>query len=180
MSAISEIFEYSKNRTRVLVFSFVSSATKLLLEVLDFNGRDYDYFLADGNSSTIENDFVILETFEIEKAATFHPNIVLITDEIHSDNMEFLLKNIVSGGVLIYPENFEEIVQNSENYFRKLPFAKSEFQNSNEKISLKTEIGNLPVNSTDEDLLRNIDGIKLLSQQFGVMEEEFYEPVIGF
>ena len=31
-----------------------------------------------------------------------------------------------------------------------------------------------------QDLLRNIAGIKLLSQQFGVMEEEFYEPVIGF
>ncbi len=41
-------------------------------------------------------------------------------------------------------------------------------------------MGSIPVNSTDENFLRNIEGIKLLSQQFGVMEEEFYEPVIGF
>ena len=81
---------------------------------------------------------------------------------------------------MIYPENFEEKVQNAENYFRKLTFGKSEIQNLNGAVTLKTEMGLIPVNSTDENFLRNIEGIKLLSQQFGVMEEEFYEPVIGF
>ena len=87
---------------------------------------------------------------------------------------------MIQGGILIYPEKFEETAQNSENYFRKLTFGKSEIQNLNGAITLKTEMGSIPVNSTDENFLRNIEGIKLLSQQFGVMEEEFYEPVIGF
>ena len=180
MSDISEIFEYSKNKTRVLVLSSIPSVAKLLKKVLDFNRKDFDYFLHDGSSSAHENDFVIFETSDIENAATFHPNIVLVTDEIPTENLDVLLKNIVSGGVLIYPENFEETAQNSENYFRKLTFGKSEIQNLNGAITLKTEMGLIPVNSKDENFLRNIEGIKLLSQQFGVMEEEFYEPVIGF
>ena len=67
MSDISEIFEYSKNKTRVLVLSSIPSVAKLLKEVLDFNRKDFDYFLKEGSSSTHENDFVIFETSDIEK-----------------------------------------------------------------------------------------------------------------
>ena len=180
MEKISEIFEIAKNKTRVLVLSSVSTVFELFLEVLNFNAKEFDYFSENGNSSNDGNDFVILETSNVENAEIFHPNIVLLTDEFPTEKFEILLKNIVSGGVLIYPESFEDAILNSENYFRKLPFSESEFQNLNGSITLKTEIGSIPVNSSDENLLKNIDGIKFLSQQFGVMEGEFYEPVMSF
>ena len=50
----------------------------------------------------------------------------------------------------------------------------------NEKLILTTALGEIPLISTDESLIKNLDGIQLLCQQFGVMEEEFYEPVMNF
>ena len=41
-------------------------------------------------------------------------------------------------------------------------------------------MGEIPISTVDENLIKNIDGVKLLSQQFGVMEEDFYEPVMSF
>lgn len=176
----AKIFEYSKDKTRVLVLSSVAPVVRLLKEVLDFNQKDADFVFSDGTSLKENNDFVVFETSDLDKAAAFQPNIALITDEINVEGTEALLKNIVSGGVLIYPENFEETVQNSENYFRKLPFSNTEILQKSGQNLIKTAYGDIPVNTSDENLLLNIGGIKLLAQQFGVMEEEFYEPLIGF
>ena len=66
------------------------------------------------------NDFVILETSDLQKAADFKANIGLISDEMGSGNLTSIIKNITAGGILVYPENMEETVDEAENYFRKL------------------------------------------------------------
>ena len=65
-------------------------------------------------------------------------------------------------------------------FFRKLSFSNAEFKKDHHQIILQTEMGLIPINSSDENLVKNLEGIKLLSQQFGVLNEEFYEPVMGF
>ncbi len=180
MKDISEIFGYSQNKTRVLVYSSHPSVTKLLIQVLDFHGKDFDFFFENGFSKNSENDFVILETSDSKKASDFQPNIVLISDEISSEKAELILPNIISGGILIYAKNIENAVENTENYFRKLLFTESEFRRNGDSYVLTTEIGSIPLISNDENLIKNINGIKLLCQQFGVMRDEFYEPVMSF
>ena len=69
---------------------------------------------------------------------------------------------------------------NQSVFFRKLEFPGTNFLKSNSNFILQTNIGAIPISSTDENLVQNIDGVKLLAQQFGVMEEDFYEPVMSF
>ena len=180
MTSFSEIISYSKNKTRVLVFSSQQKLSGLVLEILHFNDKEFDYFLADSEFRNEENDFVLFETSDVEKASQFQPNIVFISEENDFENIEPILKNIVSGGILIYPKNLETKIEESIFYFRKLPYSAISFQKTLTQIILKTEIGEIPLLSNDENLVKSLEGIKLLSQQFGIMEEEFYEPVMGF
>ena len=103
-----------------------------------------------------------------------------ISEEINNENLSLLLKNITAGGVLIYSEKIRETVDLAENYFRRLPFCDVEIKNQADKIVIKTEMGNIPLLSGDENFVKNINGIQLLCQQFGVMEEDFYEALMSF
>lgn len=177
---MGNIFAESKNKTRVLVLSTQSSVTKLLIEVLNFYEKEFDFHLENGCFNNANHDFVILETSNIEKASLFEPNIILISSEISGEMINPLLQKITAGGVLVYHSTISETVENSPNFFRKLEFSDTKFQKSNALFTLQTNIGAIPISSTDENLIKNMDGIKLLAQQFGVMEEEFYEPVMSF
>ena len=87
---------------------------------------------------------------------------------------------MTSGVDLIFPD-----VLNSENetqitFFWKLEFAETEIKNDGENFSFKTSMGFLPFPKNDRFLAENLAGLQLLAQQFGIMEEEFYEAVMEF
>ena len=180
MTDFSEISAYSQHKTRVLIYSSYPKTAKLVLHVLDFFGKNTDFILSNGKSKTADCDFVILETSDLQKAADFKANIALISNEMGSGNLPSILKNITAGGILVYPENMEETVDEAENYFRKLSFSNAEFKTEGEKILISTEMGEIPLASGDANLIKNINGIKLLCQQFGIMEEDFYEAMMSF
>ena len=180
MTDFSEISAYSQHKTRVLIYSSYPKTAKLVLHVLDFFGKNTDFILANGKSKTADCDFVILETSDLQKAADFKANIGLISDEMGSGNLTSILKNITAGGILVYHENMEETVDEAENYFRKLSFSNAEFKTEGDKILINTEMGDIPLGSSDANLVKNINGIKLLCQQFGIMEEDFYEAMMSF
>ena len=180
MISFPDILSYSKDKTRVLIYTSNPSITHLFIEILNFYGKEFDFFLENESIQNEGNDFVILETSDLEKATQFKPNIFFISDEIKSNQIDSALKNITPGGILIYPTDLEKTVEECQHFFRKLPFSSSLFLKNNQQFILNTEIGAIPLLSTDENLIKNLEGIKLLSQQFGVMEEEFYEPVMNF
>lgn len=176
----ADLLTYSQNKTRVLIYTSQPAVSQLTVQVLEFYHKDFDFFSNNGFYKREDHDFVVFETSRLEEAAAFKPNIVLVSDEIDLQTADGLLQNITPGGVLIYSEKFDNVVESSTNFFRKLPFALSNFQKDNTQITLSTEMGSIPLTSGNEDLIRNLDGIKLLCQQFGIMEEEFYEPVMSF
>lgn len=180
MNDFSEISAYSQHKTRVLIYSSHQKVAELTLYVLEFFGKNADYFLENGNAKKTDNDFVILETSNVQYASDFRPNIALISEEIKDENLSSLLKNITAGGVLIYSEKIAEVVDPSENYFRRLPFTAVELKNLDHQLMITTEMGSIPLLTTDENLIKNIHGIQLLCQQFGIMEEDFYEALMGF
>ena len=177
---MQNIFEESKNKTRVLVLSSQPTVAQLLLEVLQFHEKDFDFYLEDGSFSNSDTDFVIFETSDVEEAKSFEPNIALITSEISGNDIISVIEKITPGGVLVYHSNLYELVDQSTNFFRKLEFPGTTFSKTDSTFTLQTNLGEIPISSSDENLIQNIEGIKLLSQQFGVMEEEFYEPVMSF
>ncbi len=174
------ILAESKDKTRVLVLSSQPSVTQLLLEVLYFYGKEFDYYLENGDSKNTNNDFVIVETSDVEKASVLEPNIVLITSELSGAQVVPVIEKITPGGVLVYDSSISETVEQSVNFFRKLEYTGIAFSKNNSNFTLHTNIGEIPILSSDENLIKTIDGLQLLSQQFGVMEEDFYEPVMGF
>ncbi|MBH1959105.1 MAG: hypothetical protein I8H68_03240 [Flavobacteriia bacterium] len=180
MTDFSVISAYSQYKTRVLIYSSHQPVANFIIYVLNFFEKDFDYFLEKGDKKQTDSDFVILETSDLQKAKDFKPIIAFISDEMGSENFFQVLKNITGGGVLVYPEKLEENINEAENYFRRLPFSYSAFKISGEKISISTEMGEIPLGSTDESLVQNMNGIKLLCQQFGIMEEDFYEALMTF
>ena len=180
MTDFSEISAYSQHKTRVLIYSSYPKTAKRVLHVLDFFGKNTDFILSNGKSKTADCDFVILETSDLQKAADFKANIGLISDEMGSGNLTSIIKNITAGGILVYPENMEETVDEAENDYRKLSFSNAEFKTEGDKILINTEMGDIPLASGDANLIKNINGIKLLCQQFGIMEEDFYEAMMSF
>lgn len=180
MTSILEITQFSAAKTKVLLFTNLQSVSNLVLDVLEFNGKDFSYFLRNQEVKMEESDFVIFETADIEEATQFQPNIVFVSDENTFENIEPYLKNIVSGGIFIYPKELESKIEEQIYYFRKLPYSEISSRKNTSQITLETEIGEIPLLSKDEYLVKNIEGIKLLFQQFGVMEEEFFEALMGF
>lgn len=167
------LFEQNKDKTRVLITGNTSGISELIIKIIDFCGKDVDYILANGNAKNDGNDFLVFELNDSSIAGNFKPTVVLIAAEDSSDDFSEVLRKIVAGGILIYNENDGNVVNavdSSENYFRKLPYTKPEINGN----YLKTAIGDIPVNF-DSKIIAHIDGARLLCQQLGIMEEEFYE-----
>lgn len=180
MTDFSEILAYSKNKTRVLIYSSQPLIATIILEILQFHHKEFDYFLDNGISQQSKQDFVIFETSDPKKAADFQPNIVFISNEISSENTRLILDKITGGGVVIFPEIMEKTIDSAENYFRKLSFPDAKFKINNSNYFLESEFGEIPLQVKDESVIKNILGLKLLAQQFAILEEEFYEPVMNF
>ena len=184
--------------------------TSMILHVLNFHNKEIDYMVGaqlEGFDCMVkiteDTDFMILEGDEYLSSADdrqpkflhYHPNIALISgiawDHINvfktfDDYLEQFRKfteSITSGGVLVYNEEDEEvvkIVENSQKYFRKLPYKTPEYSIREGKVYLKTSMGEIPLSVFGKHNLLNMEGAKLICQQLGIMEEEFYEAIMSF
>ena len=187
-----------------------TTITSMILHVLNFHNKEIDYMVGaqlEGFDCMVkiteDTDFMILEGDEYLSSADdrqpkflhYHPNIALISgiawDHINvfktfDDYLEQFRKfteSITSGGVLVYNEEDEEvikIVENSQKYFRKLPYKTPEYSIREGKVYLKTSMGEIPLSVFGKHNLLNIEGAKLICQQLGIMEEEFYEAIMSF
>ncbi|RQP12407.1 MAG: peptidoglycan synthetase [Chryseobacterium sp.] len=187
-----------------------TTITSMILHVLNFHEKDVDYMVGaqlEGFDcmvkTTNDSDFMILEGDEYltspidlrSKFLLYQPNIALISgiawDHINvfktfDDYVEQFRKFVASitpGGVLVYNEEDAEVVkvvESAENYFRKIPYRTPEYEISNGKVSLKTSIGDVPVSVFGKHNLLNMEGARLICQQLGIMEEEFYEAIMSF
>lgn len=187
-----------------------TTITSMILHVLNFHNKEIDYMVGaqlEGFDCMVkiteDTDFMILEGDEYLSSAEdrqpkflhYHPNIALISgiawDHINvfktfDDYLEQFRKfteSITSGGVLVYNEEDEEvvkIVENSQKYFRKLPYKTPEYSIREGKVYLKTSMGEIPLSVFGKHNLLNMEGAKFICQQLGIMEEEFYEAIMSF
>ena len=133
------IFEYSKNKTRVVIAGShgKTTITSMILHVLKDNSKSTDYVLGakiEGFSNSVslsqKNEFIIIEGDEylsskinnVPKFHVYHPNIALIsgiswdhinvfpTFNIYKNQFKIFIDKIVNGGVLIYNNKDLEIL----------------------------------------------------------------------
>lgn len=187
-----------------------TTITSMILHVLNFHQKDIDYMVGaqlEGFDCMVkitdDNDFMILEGDEYlsspidlrSKFLLYLPNIALLSgiawDHINvfktfDDYIEQFRKFVASitpGGVLVYNEEDEEVVkvvENSNNYFRKIPYKTPEYKISDGKVYLKTNMGEIELSVFGKHNLLNLEGARFICQQLGIMEEEFYEAIMSF
>ncbi|ASW74496.1 peptidoglycan synthetase [Chryseobacterium piperi] len=187
-----------------------TTITSMVLHVLNFHQKDVDFMVGaqlEGFDCMVkltpDNDFMVLEGDEYlsspidlrSKFLLYQPNIALLSgiawDHINvfktfDDYIEQFRKFVASitpGGVLVYNEEDPEVVKvvdNAENYFRKLPYKTPEYEISNGRVLLKTEIGDIPLSIFGAHNLLNLEGARHICQQLGIMDEDFYEAIMSF
>ena len=176
------ITEISNGKTRVLMFGLSPEVSKLTFHILNYHGKIYDYY--SNNLQNIDgNDFFILETHSESDIQNFPPTIAFFGIKHQLENYHPILEQITAGGIVIYPEfvrNIDNAVLQTLNYFRKMDDGKPERETENGNVTLKTDFGNVPISITDEDTIFCINGVKHFAQQFGIMEEEFYEALSAY
>ncbi|MGC5746254.1 UDP-N-acetylmuramate--L-alanine ligase [Chryseobacterium sp. NFX27] len=187
-----------------------TTITSMILHVLNFHRKDVDFMVGaqlEGFDCMVkltqENDFMVLEGDEYlsspidlrSKFLLYQPNIALMSgiawDHINvfktfDDYIEQFRKFVASitpGGVLVYNEEDAEVVkvvEAAENYFRKIAYKTPEYEISNGKVYLKTEMGDVPLSVFGAHNLLNMEGARHICRQLGIMDEDFYEAVMSF
>lgn len=187
-----------------------TTITSMILHVLNFHHKDIDYMVGaqlEGFDCMVkitnDNDFMILEGDEYlsspidlrSKFLLYLPNIALLsgiawdhinvfkTFDDYIEQFRKFVETITPGGVLVYNEEDEEVVkvvENSTNYFRKIPYKTPDYKISDGKVFLKTNMGEIPLSVFGKHNLLNLEGARFICQQLGVMEEEFYEAIMSF
>lgn len=171
------------HKTRVIFYNSESSETLAkFLYILDFLGQKVNVISSNQNSFSPDNDFVIIEWNEtLNLQNHLQPNVVLIENFSDETKIENFIKTVTSGGAVIYNPNVERlqnIITQSENYFRKLPIEPTQYEVSENTILLETDFGTIPLNIPENEIAQ-IEGLRLMAQQFGIMEEDFYDALVG-
>lgn len=187
-----------------------TTITSMILHVLNFHQKEVDFMVGaqlEGFDCMVklteDNDFMVLEGDEYlsspidlrSKFLLYQPNIALLSgiawDHINvfktfDDYVEQFRKFVASitpGGVLVYNEEDSEVVkvvENAENYFRKMPYKTPEYEIANGKVLLKSEMGDIPLSVFGAHNLLNLEGARHICQTLGIMDEEFYEAIMSF
>lgn len=187
-----------------------TTITSMILHVLNFHRKEVDYMVGaqlEGFDCMVkltrDNDFMVLEGDEYlsspidlrSKFLLYQPNIALLSgiawDHINvfktfDDYVEQFRKFVASitpGGILVYNEEDSEVVKvvdNAENYFRKIPYKTPEYEIVNGTVHLKTEMGDIPLSVFGAHNLLNLEGARHICQHLGIMDEDFYEAIMSF
>lgn len=187
-----------------------TTITSMILHVLNFHQKDVDYMVGaqlEGFDCMVkltqDNDFMVLEGDEYlsspidlrSKFLLYQPNIALMsgiawdhinvfkTFDDYIDQFRKFVASITAGGVLVYNEEDPEVVkvvENAENYFRKIPYKTPEYEINNGKVYLKTEMGDVPLSVFGAHNLLNLEGARHICHHMGIMDEDFYEAIMSF
>jgi len=207
------LYQQSKNKTRVVIGGShgKTTITAMILHTMKYFNINVDYMVGaklDGFHTMVHltegNDFIVLEGDEylsspIDKRPKFHlykPNIALLsgiawdhinvfpTYENYLEQFEVFIKQITSGGVLVYNQEDKDLVQlveSTTNPIRKIPYQTPEnyFLKDNTTY-LSTPEGDMPIQVFGKHNLNNIIGAKWICQQMGVDEIDFFEAIASF
>lgn len=187
-----------------------TTITSMILHVMHYHGVEVDYLVGaqlEGFDRmvnlTSENEFMLIEGDEYLSSALdlrpkFHlyqPNIALLsgiawdhinvfpTFDNYVEQFRIFVDKIVNGGILIYNEEdavINEIVENTKNPIRKLPYTTPEYSIDGGVTYLETPEGPMPLEVFGKHNLSNLSGAKWVCQNMGIDEEDFYEAIASF
>lgn len=187
-----------------------TTITSMILHVLHYHNREEDYMVGaqlegfdvmvrlseESNFMIMEGDEYLSSTLDLRpKFLLYQPNIALIsgiawdhinvfpTFDNYVEQFELFIESITNGGILVYnQEDFEvlKLVQKTKNPIRKLPYKTPTHEILNGITYLKTQDGPIPIEIFGNHNLLNLEGARLICNQLGIMDEDFYEAIQSF
>nr|WP_314494293.1 Mur ligase family protein [uncultured Chryseobacterium sp.] len=187
-----------------------TTITSMILHVLNFHQKEVDFMVGaqlEGFDCMVklteDNDFMILEGDEYlsspidlrSKFLLYQPNIALMsgiawdhinvfkTFDDYIEQFRRFVASITPGGLLVYNEEDPEVVkvvENADNYFRKIPYKTPQYQLNEGKVYLKTEMGDIPLSVFGGHNLLNLEGARNICHHLGIMDEDFYDAIMSF
>ena len=187
-----------------------TTITSMILHVLHFHNREEDYMVGaqlEGFDVMVrlseESDFMIMEGDEYlsstldkrPKFLLYQPNIALVsgiawdhinvfpTFENYVEQFQLFVDSITNGGVVVYNQEDMEVVkvvQKSQNPIRKIPYKTPNHFIDDGITYLETVDGPIPLAVFGKHNLSNMEGARLICNQLGIMDEDFYEAIQSF
>lgn len=186
-----------------------TSITAMVLHVLQKTNVDADYMVGaqlEGFETMVkitDAPVIILEGDEylsspIDRRPKFHlyqPNIALLsgiawdhinvfpTFENYVEQFKIFIDLIEENGFLAYCENdkiLKELAKTTTKNITKVPYSTPSYYIDNGTTYLKTVGGDIPLIVFGEHNLQNLNGAKLICNQLGVKDADFYKAIATF
>lgn len=187
-----------------------TTITSMILHVLHYHQKEVDYMVGaqlEGFDVMVKltehNDFMVLEGDEYLSSALdrrpkillYQPNIALLsgiawdhinvfpTFENYVHQFELFLDSITPGGAIVYNSEDAEVVkvvESCQKALKRFPYKTPEYTIEDGITYLQTIEGPIPLEVFGKHNLSNIEGARLICNQLGVMDEEFYEAIQSF
>ncbi|MCC5918900.1 MAG: peptidoglycan synthetase [Cryomorphaceae bacterium] len=187
-----------------------TTITSMILHVCHYHGVEIDYLVGAQLQGfermvhiTDENEFILIEGDEylsspIDRRPKFHlykPNIALLsgiawdhinvfpTQENYDAQFSAFLETIEPGGALVYyspDQRLSEIVASSNNFFKTFPYETPEWRTENDQVIVSFPEFEVPVKVFGTHNVANIEGARLICNQMGIVNEQFYEAISEF
>lgn len=171
---IDQFISSAATKTRVLLLSKEPINADFFIKILKLTGKSIDYCLTNGVIENQDHDFALLECADPQNSADFQPNIVLVTDDYDESVLNTILEEVVAGGIAIYPDRYQETVEEQATFFRRMPYETRQPKAGNENL-VESPLGPLHLSTKFTPVIPALNGLQFLAQQLGIMEEEFYE-----
>jgi UDP-N-acetylmuramate: L-alanyl-gamma-D-glutamyl-meso-diaminopimelate ligase len=187
-----------------------TTITAMIMHTLNYHNYMFDYLVGakiEGMDFMVglsdESEAAILEGDEYfsspldpaPKFLHYLPDIALIsgiawdhinvypTFEEYTDQFRAFVRKIEPDGVLIYNEDdvhLKKIVKSLRNDIKAIPYSVHPYENDNGTINLLYNNEKIPVMVFGEHNMQNINGARLVCNQLGLKDAEFYEAISTF
>lgn len=210
-SAPEFIYEKSRNKQRIVVAGShgKTTITAIIMHVLNYFGRDFDYALgasvpgfknsvrlSDAPIIVIEGDEYPSSRIDLKpKFLNYHHHIGLIsgiswdhiniypTEEEYVKQFDLFADATPKAGSLVYCEEdpLASVIGNKDRAdVNKLPYSTPTFMNDGKSFSLVDGSTQVPVQMIGRHNMQNINGAMKLVSKLAITEEEFYEAITSF
>jgi UDP-N-acetylmuramate: L-alanyl-gamma-D-glutamyl-meso-diaminopimelate ligase len=187
-----------------------TTITAMILHVLDFHKMDCDYLVGAQLAGfdtmvklTKEAKIAVIEGDEylsspIDRRPKFHlykPNIAILsgiawdhinvfpTFDFYVEQFKIFVDQIEPNGSIVYCELDEEVKKVSEGAradIKKFPYSIPTHTIENGTTVLTTATNNYPLQIFGDHNLMNLNGSRLVCNQLGLSDEQFYEAIQSF
>ena len=187
-----------------------TTITSMIMHVLKFHHKKFDYMVGaqiegfdtmvslteDAPIAVFEGDEYL--SSPIDPRPKFHlykPNIALIsgiawdhinvfpTFENYKEQFKLFVEKIEENGSLYYYGQdtiLKEIVEHSKNTIEKVAYDIHSYNKYDNKTYLTYQDQEIPIQVFGKHNLQNISGAKLICNQLGIANSEFYEAIANF